>query len=84
MRHFVQIFWFQGEVLSWVSLLSTCLHIETFLSAENREKFKPVGRLCLPHLPLAYSLWPRQAKGRGAIRADFGPMSEINFVVITI
>ena len=23
-------------------------------------------------------------KGRGAIRADFGPMSEINFVVITI
>ena len=22
-------------------------------------------------------------KGRGAIRADFGPMSEINFVVIT-
>ena len=24
------------------------------------------------------------SKGRGAIRADFGPMSEINFVVITI
>ena len=23
-------------------------------------------------------------KGRGAIRADFGPMSEINFVVVTI
>ena len=23
-------------------------------------------------------------KGRGAIRADFGPMPEINFVVITI
>ena len=24
------------------------------------------------------------AKGRGAIRADFGPMPEINFVVVTI
>ena len=25
-----------------------------------------------------------QIKGRGAIRADFGPKSEINFVAITI
>ena len=32
------------------------LYILTSLSAEKRETFEPVGRLSLPHLPLAYSL----------------------------
>ena len=34
------------------------LYIYTSSSAENREeKFEPVGRLCLPCVPLAYSLY---------------------------
>ena len=44
-RRFVQIFWFQGEVLRWGSLLSICsIHLTSPL-AENRETFEPVWRL---------------------------------------
>ena len=53
--HFVQIFWFQGEVLGWVSLLSIySIHLTS--PSAKKKMFEPVGRLCLPRLPLAYSM----------------------------
>ena len=48
---------FREKFLSWISLLAICFIHFTFPSAENREMFESVERLCLPHLHPAYSLF---------------------------